>query len=183
MLLSFERDYSSFFKRPRYIAMSEAKSFYVGFKPYLSMLWNNLVKQYIANSAVSLGFSADQCNRVLAHMEGFFEKVKVFNDTFVENQLLTEKGYLDSILNAVDPAVSLDEEQRRAVITDEDYCLLVAGAGAGKTTTMAAKVKYLVDKLRVPPEDIIVISYTSKAIDELRERINRRLKIRQHDRG
>jgi DNA helicase-4 len=48
----------------------------------------------------------------------------------------------------------------------------VAGAGAGKTTTMAAKVKYLVDKQHVSPEDIIVISYTNKAINELKERIN-----------
>lgn len=53
----------------------------------------------------------------------------------------------------------------------------MAGAGAGKTTTMAAKVKYLVDKHHVSPEDIIVISYTNKAINELKERINDKLRI------
>ena len=42
--------------------------------------------------------------------------------------------------------MKLDEEQRRVVLSDEDYTLVVAGAGAGKTTTMAAKVKYLVEK-------------------------------------
>lgn len=37
----------------------------------------------------------------------------------------------------------LDDEQRRSVVMDEDYCLIVAGAGAEKTTTMVAKVKFL----------------------------------------
>ena len=42
---------------------------------------------------------------------------------------------------------------------------------------MAAKVKYLVEKKHINPEEIIVISYTNKAIGELRERINTGLKI------
>jgi DNA helicase-4 len=54
---------------------------------------------------------------------------------------------------------------------------LVAGAGAGKTTTMAAKVKYLVEKQQVNPKDIVVISYTNRAIDELKDRINKGLNI------
>ena len=88
-----------------------------------------------------------------------------------------EKDYFDNILKEIDPEIQLDDEQRRAVITDDDHCLLVAGAGAGETTTMAAKVKYLVEKKHVSPEEIIVISYTNKAIGELRERINQGLGI------
>lgn len=42
---------------------------------------------------------------------------------------------------------------------------------------MAAKVKYLVEKQGIHPEEIIVISYTRKAIGELQERINQGLKI------
>ena len=56
-------------------------------------------------------------------------------------------------------------------MTDEDYCLVVAGAGAGKTTTVAAKVKYLVDKQGVDPKQILVISFTNKAVNELKQRI------------
>ena len=70
----------------------------------------------------------------------------------------------DTILRKVDPNVKLDEEQRQVVLSDEDYTLVVAGAGAGKTTTMAAKVKYLVEKRGVKPEQILVISYTNKAV-------------------
>lgn len=67
--------------------------------------------------------------------------------------------------------ILLDDDQRRVVLTDEDYTLVVAGAGAGKTTTVAAKVKYLVDKQCVYPKRILVISFTNKAVNELKQRI------------
>ena len=74
--------------------------------------------------------------------------VEAHNDEFVKRHLAKDKLYLDTILRKVDPNVKLDEEQRRVVLSDEDYTLGGAGAGAGKTTTMAAKVKYLVEKRR-----------------------------------
>jgi DNA helicase-4 len=99
------------------------------------------------------------------------------NNAYVEGKLIEFKEYFDHIMDDIDPNIKLDDEQRRAVITDDNHCLLVAGAGAGKTTTMAAKVKYLVEKQNVSPQDIIVISYTNKAVNELKERINNHLKI------
>ena len=71
--------------------------------------------------------------------------VKEHNENFISQKLKSEKEYLDKILSDVDPNIMLDDDQRRVVLTDEDYCLVIAGAGAGKTTTVAAKVKYLVD--------------------------------------
>ena len=53
----------------------------------------------------------------------------------------------------------------------------MAGAGAGKTTTVAAKVKYLVEKQNINPNEILVISFTNKAVGELREKINQQLNI------
>jgi len=100
------------------------------------------------------------------------------NDMFIQGHLATEKDYLDGILHKVDPAISLDDEQRKVVLSDEDYTLVIAGAGAGKTTTVAAKVKYLVEKQHVDPEKILVISFTNKAVGELRDKINKSLKIK-----
>lgn len=99
------------------------------------------------------------------------------NEEFITKTMIEEKEYLDNILKAVDPAISLDEDQRRAVLTDEDYCLVIAGAGAGKTTTVAAKVKYLVDKQGIKPSQILVVSYTNKAVNELKEKIRGALGI------
>jgi DNA helicase-4 len=110
-------------------------------------------------------------------MQTLDSDITTHNTNYVYEILKREKDYFDNILKDIDPNIKLDEEQRRAVVTDDDYCLLVAGAGAGKTTTMAAKVKYLVEKKGIAPEDIIVISYTNKAIGELKGRINDGLKI------
>lgn len=99
------------------------------------------------------------------------------NDRFVKRHLKEEKEYLDNVLTQVDPKIKLDEEQRRVVLSDEDYTLVIAGAGAGKTTTVSAKVKYLVEKKGISPEQILVISFTNKAVGELRDKINKGLKI------
>lgn len=91
--------------------------------------------------------------------------------------MIQEKDYLDHILADVDPAIDLDEDQRRVILTEEDYCLVIAGAGAGKTTTVAAKVKYLVEKKQIDPSQILVVSFTNKAVEELRDKVNRDLNI------
>ena len=103
--------------------------------------------------------------------------VRVHNARYLERALEEERDYLDHVLDAVDPQIRLDQAQRRMVLTDEDNCLVIAGAGAGKTTSVAAKVKYLVDRKGVKPEEILVISFTNKAVEELRARIQRDLGI------
>lgn len=105
------------------------------------------------------------------------EIITIHNKEYLEKHLVSEKEYLDNILKRVDPAINLDDEQRRVVLSDEDYTLVIAGAGAGKTTTVAAKVKYLVEKKKVSPDQILVISFTNKAVGELRSKINKALKI------
>lgn len=93
------------------------------------------------------------------------------NEEYISWAMQEEKDYLDNILKSVDPEVVLDEDQRKVILTDEDYCLVIAGAGAGKTTTVAAKVKYLVDKKGIDPSQILVVSFTNKAVNELKEKI------------
>lgn len=105
------------------------------------------------------------------------EIIALHNNKYIEKHLVSDKEYLDDVLKTVDPAIRLDDEQRRVVLSDEDYTLVIAGAGAGKTTTVAAKVKYLVEKKRVSPDQILVISFTNKAVGELRSKINKALKI------
>ena len=96
--------------------------------------------------------------------------VKKHNEKFVSNHLKVDKEYLDKILEADDPNILLDDEQRKVVLSDEDYTLVIAGAGAGKTTTIEAKVKYLVDKQNIDPSRILIVSFTKKATNELKER-------------
>ena len=99
------------------------------------------------------------------------------NNNYIYRHLESEEKYLDTILTDIDPNIKLDEEQRKVVLSDEDYTLVIAGAGAGKTTTVAAKVKYLVEKKGIHPDQILVISFTNKAVGELQDKINVALKI------
>jgi DNA helicase-4 len=175
ILINFSDKWRSMFSAARYIAKSEEKAFINEYSKYIEILRNPLVQGYIQNNHKKIGFDHSQVQSFLNHMDKLHSKVNEHNDKYIEDTLIREKDYFDNMLKNVDPNVHLDDEQRRAVVTDEDYCLLVAGAGAGKTTTMAAKVKYLIEKQGVPQSDIIVISYTNKAIDELKERIQKRL--------
>ena len=116
-------------------------------------------------------------SRISERYQEIEKLVEKHNDDFVADKMVAEKDYLDNILKGVDPAITLDEDQRKVILTDEDYCLVIAGAGAGKTTTVAAKVKYLVDKQGIDPSQILVVSFTNKAVSELKERIQRDLGI------
>lgn len=117
------------------------------------------------------GLSASEIKQVISTYADIEEFVEQHNEKYISDTMVREKDYLDNVLKSVDPVVSLDEDQRRVVLTDEDYCLVIAGAGAGKTTTVAAKVKYLVDKQGVKPSQILVVSFTNKAVNELKEKI------------
>ncbi len=113
----------------------------------------------------------------LRSYENLTSIIDEYNDDYVNRHLISEREYFDNILQDIDPAIRLDEDQRKVVLSDEDYSLVIAGAGAGKTTTVAAKVKYLVEKQNIKPEDILVISFTNKAVGELRQKINKDLKL------
>lgn len=82
----------------------------------------------------------------------------------------------EKLLSDID-GKSLDNQQRVAVVTDEDSNLVLAGAGSGKTLTIAGKVKYLVEHKGVKPEEILLISYTKKSALEMTERIEHRLHL------
>lgn len=112
-----------------------------------------------------------EVDQTLARYENFETIIDSQNEQYIKSKMNSEKDYLDRILVECDPKIKLDEDQRRVVLTDEDYCLVVAGAGAGKTTTVAAKVKYLVEKQKIDPKQILVISFTNKAVNELKQRI------------
>ena len=95
----------------------------------------------------------------------------------MQKELIKLKEYFDNIFTGIDDNVSLDEQQRLTIINDSKYTMIVAGAGSGKTTTMAAKVKYLVEIKKINPKDIVMISFTNKAVDELKQRIQKDFKI------
>ncbi len=94
------------------------------------------------------------------------------NNKFIDYELNRYQDYFDNMFMDIDKNIKLDYEQRKAIVADEDYSLIVAGAGSGKTTTMAAKTKYLIEKKGIEPSKILLLSFTNKACMELDYRIN-----------
>lgn len=69
----------------------------------------------------------------------------------------------------------LNPEQREAATTTEGYIRVVAGAGSGKTKTLAARYLYLVDALGISTANILCVTFTNKAAAEMKKRIRAQL--------
>ncbi len=69
----------------------------------------------------------------------------------------------------------LNPEQLEAAVTTEGFIRVVAGAGSGKTKTLAARYMYLVEQLGISTANILCVTFTNKAAAEMKKRIRRQL--------
>ena len=90
-----------------------------------------------------------------------------FNKQFIPYELKSYEDFFKRIEKH-----GLDKEQQTAVVTDDDNNIVIAGAGSGKTTTIVGKVNYVIDRYKIPPTEILLISFTNKSATTLAQRIN-----------
>lgn len=115
-----------------------------------------------------------------------YEKLRTFPTSYLNLNEEIEKlnrSYIENAINKKDTHIleidgkKLDNQQVEVVLSNEDRTLVIAGAGSGKTLTIASKVKYLCSIEGLKPEEILLISFTNKAADEMTERIRKKLGI------
>jgi DNA helicase-2/ATP-dependent DNA helicase PcrA len=68
--------------------------------------------------------------------------------------------------------LKLNKEQKKAITHGGGPLLVIAGAGTGKTTVIAERIKYLISKKQVKPEEILGLTFTEKAALEMEERVD-----------
>ena len=181
-VLYFNQEVKKLLSEDKYIARSNYKHIISNdetYKFFEVLNKSNLLEDYVQKNGLDRK-EIDSFIQYFNEIKDIKKEAPTFrkhNDQYIKKHLVEEKTYLDNILKECDPNILLDNEQREVVLSEEDNTLVIAGAGAGKTTTVAAKVRYLVEKKNLDPKNILIISFTNKAVDELKERINNNLNI------
>lgn len=167
---------------PKFIQLiTDAESFSVQIDEYKKDYFTDTRKQIMLNTYKDLYFKIkrdykNNKNHILDNFIATYNDlnnlVEEWNKQYIKNELLENKYFFDDIDNK-----SLDLQQREAIVIDEDNNLIIAGAGSGKTLTISGKVKYLVKKKKVDPENILLLSFTKKSSEEMQERITNRLNM------
>lgn len=80
--------------------------------------------------------------------------------------------------NSTEILNSLNPEQIESVKQTENHCLVLAGAGTGKTRVIMGKILYLIENKNINPWNIVAITFTNKVAREMRDRIGKFFPIR-----
>lgn len=118
----------------------------------------------------------DRKGTKVLNLFGFLNN-KTTKNTYVINDY--NKDEIEEFKNLYNPVENktLDDEQISSIVSNSHNTLVIASAGSGKTTTIIGKIKYLILKYNVLPEEILVLSFTNASAKEMKNRITKELNL------
>ena len=143
------------------ISTTQEKDFINYYRPHFQEVYSLLKKLEAFNITPS-----ETISKFINDFVAINNLVKQHNEGVITFLLDTHKDFFDHCLK-----YPLDKQQRRSIVSEEANCLVVSSAGSGKTSSIVGKVKYLTEIKGIPPNRILLISYTNKAAAELTERM------------
>jgi DNA helicase-4 len=164
-----ENDWQTFLKKDTYLIFDEKQQFLETIKqtskiPRISWFYFRTRKKLkvIKNDLTRL-------KRVILN----------YNNAFSQRRLEEYSSFFDGKDDNL--KFPLDKDQRLAIIKDDKHNLVVAGAGAGKTSVLTTRIAYLIRREdKINPERILALAFTRNAANEIEQRIrkNYNLKVR-----
>jgi DNA helicase-4 len=106
-------------------------------------------------------------------IQAAIDQLSEYNEEFVKQQMDAHESLFSDI---DDRGNDLTEEQCRAVIRNDDANQVVASAGTGKTLTLTYRIAYLIEQ-GIAPGQIAAITFTNKAVEEIKNRLDNRFDI------
>ena len=124
-LISFRRDYAGVFTPYRYVDTNSAQILRKQYGRFYEPLRNELTQQYVRTNSSAWQIDDDELEHFVAKMEHLTRDINEHNSAYVTRTVAELEDYFDHIMDHVDPGIKLDSEQRRAVVTDDNYCHVV----------------------------------------------------------
>ncbi|MDO7596979.1 MAG: UvrD-helicase domain-containing protein [Pseudomonadota bacterium] len=177
----------------------QQKNYITGFQPQIKQAYQDVSKivhqlSYIRQSVAEQWFEhyehlkapathpnidiliAPDYRRYIPALQQLFEQGPAFfadyNQQFVLKQLAEFKQFFDHV-----ESQPLTQNQREACVKNEQYNLVLAGAGTGKTSTMIGRAGYLIKSAIATPSQVLMLAFGNDAANEMSGRITSKLNI------
>ena len=163
-------EYTTIINAQSYLTESKKCDFVNKYSSFVDVLETSFKRRNLLDTILSncSGTATEQTLRDFCRdMKRIDELKKEKNQEYVLRELNDKSSYFQSVLQ-----YPLSDQQRNAIVLDEDNVLVISSAGSGKTFSMQGKVKYLVEQRHIDPANILVVTFTRKAAESLKERIN-----------
>ena len=156
-------------------AVDEFEYFLDGSKYFNNRKYENWSKKYqYLQEGIDFNFSKvtveKEFKEIILKYLKYKNNTRIIIDDYNEKFIEKESERIIALLD--ERGIESDGDQRKSIVCEEDCTLIVAGAGTGKTQTILGKVAFLCLDQKILPEEILLLSFTRKATQELKIRTN-----------